>query len=105
MICSGSLFKELYDCIYNEQLKKGAFIGDHSVKVVDLSDLSSFDKCTQVEIESFYGIPEKIGWTQDGQILTVSTKDGHLFSYLTSIPLMNDAMDSRVVILLYTFLI
>lgn len=41
------------------------------------------------------GTCENMGWTQDGLILTVSTSNGHLFSFLTKTPLVTAFYESK----------
>ncbi|KAK9830069.1 hypothetical protein WJX72_009571 [[Myrmecia] bisecta] len=37
-----------------------------------------------------------LGWTQDGQLLTVATLDGQLYTYLASLPVVSGAWGTRV---------
>ena len=40
---------------------------------------------------------DQLSWTQDGNVLSVSTKQGALYSYLVKVPCMCAGWDSRVV--------
>ncbi|KAG2385456.1 hypothetical protein C9374_003271 [Naegleria lovaniensis] len=84
-----------------EALKKGASIGENCVKVFDLSDLSAFDTnvIDKYELDNEYGALSRAEWTEDGQILTVSSNNGNLYNFLTSIPALNDCHGKNVLML------
>jgi hypothetical protein len=39
---------------------------------------------------------EKVGWTRDGQVLTVSTANGQLMSFLAALPVIYDHNGTKV---------
>ena len=39
---------------------------------------------------------EKVGWTPDGQVLTVATTAGQLFSFLSALPMVFDFYGTKV---------
>ncbi|EFC50007.1 hypothetical protein NAEGRDRAFT_29690, partial [Naegleria gruberi] len=92
---------ELKNITYCDALKKGASIGENCVKVFDLSDLATFDTNTvdRYELDNEYGALNKVQWTEDGQILTVSSNNGNLYNFLTSIPALNDNHGKNVLML------
>ncbi|KAL9647005.1 hypothetical protein ABK040_013859 [Willaertia magna] len=93
---------ELKNLTYCEALKKGASIGENVVKVFDLSNLATFDSAIvdKYEIDNEYGALSRVEWTEDGQILTISSNNGNLYSFLTSIPALNDSHGTNVLILI-----
>jgi len=41
-------------------------------------------------------IVEQVGWTHDGQVLTISTTSGEVLSYLSTLPVVFDYHSSQV---------
>ena len=39
---------------------------------------------------------EKVGWTKDGQVLTVGTTNGQILSYLAALPVVSDFYGTQV---------
>ena len=96
---SGKLHKEsLNHVAYSPVLQKGASVGDSCVKMFDMSDISDFEnRVDKVELEGEFGSLERVAWTEDGQILTVSSVNGSIYSFLTMIPVLHDSYETRVV--------
>eukprot|EP00818_Percolomonas_sp_WS_P009034 CAMPEP_0117447486 /NCGR_PEP_ID=MMETSP0759-20121206/6902_1 /TAXON_ID=63605 /ORGANISM="Percolomonas cosmopolitus, Strain WS" /LENGTH=1376 /DNA_ID=CAMNT_0005239827 /DNA_START=113 /DNA_END=4243 /DNA_ORIENTATION=+ len=94
---------QLSDITYNDAIKMGASVGNNMVKVfnMDMSHLSDFDEsqADRFELEDEYGSLDRVQWTEDGQILTVSSRSGSIYTFLTSIPVLNDSHGSRVLYL------
>lgn len=94
---------QLSDITYNDIIKMGASIGNSYVKVfnMDMSHLSDFDEtqADSYEIDDEYGSLDSVKWTEDGQILTVSSRNGSLYTFLTSIPVLHAAYGSKVLYL------
>jgi WD repeat-containing protein 19 len=100
-INSTKYHNELHNIQYSPKLLKGASIGDNCVKMFDMTDLARLDSsmCETVEIDNEYGTLRNIHWTDDGQILTVSSTNGNLYTFLTSIPALNACYESQVLYL------
>jgi WD repeat-containing protein 19 len=75
-------------------INQGASCGDNSVKIHDLSELKEVYNIISVEEEK--GQVDQLGWTPDGQLLTVSTNQGFLLTYLTKLPLLGSSCGTRV---------
>ena len=55
----------------------------------------------EVKSEALYldkndGMAETVGWSPDGQILSVSTSNGFVVNYLARMPTIHDSCGSRV---------
>jgi WD repeat-containing protein 19 len=85
----------LYDMIFSPTLNKLASCGNDGVRVVSLADWKEC-KDDYTNYNGTEGSPEKLHWTTDGQILTVTTSQGFVFNYLTSIPLLAEAHGTNV---------
>ena len=83
---------------YSTALNKLAVSGDDGVKLVDMSDWKEM-KTDQVRFGQDEGDVDSMAWTNDGQILTVSTTGGYVFNYLTSIPQLSAAHGSHLLYL------
>eukprot|EP00735_Rhodelphis_limneticus_P002837 TRINITY_DN1387_c0_g1::TRINITY_DN1387_c0_g1_i1::g.20098::m.20098 TRINITY_DN1387_c0_g1::TRINITY_DN1387_c0_g1_i1::g.20098 ORF type:complete len:1400 (-),score=364.31,sp/Q3UGF1/WDR19_MOUSE/44.20/0.0,IKI3/PF04762.7/0.00012,IKI3/PF04762.7/2.2,WD40/PF00400.27/1e+02,WD40/PF00400.27/1e+03,WD40/PF00400.27/0.025,WD40/PF00400.27/2.4e+03,eIF2A/PF08662.6/0.00032,Clathrin/PF00637.15/1.4e+03,Clathrin/PF00637.15/8.4e+02,Clathrin/PF00637.15/0.11,Clathrin/PF00637.15/0.91,Clathrin/PF00637.15/51,Clathrin/PF00637.15 len=81
---------------FNDVIQKAATCGEGKVAIVDMT--SNFKEITSDSID-FSGLttPDKIEFTRDGQILSVSTDDGTLIAYLASVPVLHDATDTKLV--------
>eukprot|EP00817_Percolomonadidae_sp_ATCC50343_P006499 CAMPEP_0117428804 /NCGR_PEP_ID=MMETSP0758-20121206/8434_1 /TAXON_ID=63605 /ORGANISM="Percolomonas cosmopolitus, Strain AE-1 (ATCC 50343)" /LENGTH=1219 /DNA_ID=CAMNT_0005215371 /DNA_START=468 /DNA_END=4125 /DNA_ORIENTATION=- len=86
---------------YNEHIKKGASIGDNTIQVFDMHDIGLFGEQghEKIELEDEYGSLSRLEWTPDGQILTVSSNNGTVYNFLTSIPVIHDNYDTKVLYL------
>eukprot|EP01062_Namystynia_karyoxenos_P004675 TRINITY_DN11665_c0_g1_i1.p1 TRINITY_DN11665_c0_g1~~TRINITY_DN11665_c0_g1_i1.p1 ORF type:complete len:1497 (+),score=635.62 TRINITY_DN11665_c0_g1_i1:130-4491(+) len=93
--------EHLNDIAYCPALQKGASIGDNCVKVFDMEELQKMSehRSEKVELENEFGALMKVDWTEDGQILTVSSRNGNLHTFLTRIPVLHDAYETRVLYL------
>ncbi|KAJ3181263.1 WD repeat-containing protein 19 [Geranomyces variabilis] len=74
-------------------LNKAASCGDSTIKVHELSDLRDV---YAVETIDDVSPVDRLQWSDDGQFLTVSTKDGSLYSYLARMPLLGSTYGSLV---------
>ncbi|KAI8921154.1 hypothetical protein DFJ77DRAFT_448813 [Powellomyces hirtus] len=74
-------------------LSKAASCGDSTIKVHELSDLRDVYAVESVEDVSPL---DRLQWSDDGQFLTASTKDGSIYSYLARMPLLGSAYSSLV---------
>ena len=64
-----------------------------SIKIHDLSDLKEMFAIITLEDER--GL-DKIEWTDDGQLLAVTTVKGNLHVYLTSLPMLAATQNTRI---------
>eukprot|EP01064_Diplonema_japonicum_P002002 TRINITY_DN11304_c0_g1_i1.p1 TRINITY_DN11304_c0_g1~~TRINITY_DN11304_c0_g1_i1.p1 ORF type:complete len:1431 (+),score=452.89 TRINITY_DN11304_c0_g1_i1:1321-5613(+) len=92
---------QLGDVAYCPSLQKGASIGDNCVQLFGMEELQNIKArdSDKYDLDSEYGALQKIEWTEDGQILTVSSRNGNVHTLLTKIPVMNDAYGTRVLYL------
>ncbi|XP_064636625.1 WD repeat-containing protein 19-like isoform X3 [Lineus longissimus] len=74
-------------------LNKAASCGDNCIKIHDLSDLKEMYAIINLEEER--GL-DKISWTDDGQLMAVSTQKGTLHVYLTKLPILGAAYHTRI---------
>lgn len=79
------LADSLVDIVYSSQLNKFAAINEEGIRIVDCTDWKEI-KSEYKHFNRDEGEPDKIQWTRDGQILTVSTTGGFVFNYLMSMP-------------------
>ncbi|KAK6172308.1 hypothetical protein SNE40_015995 [Patella caerulea] len=73
---------------------KAASCGDNCIKIHDLSDLKEMYAIITLEDER--GL-DKISWTDDGQLLALSTQKGNLHVYLSRLPMLAAASQTRIV--------
>lgn len=91
----------LTDVTFSPTLQKGASIGDNCVKIFEMSELSkmSEQRSEKMELDNEFGTLTRVDWTEDGQILTISSKHGYVYAFLTRIPVLHDACGTRVLFL------
>ncbi|ELT93993.1 hypothetical protein CAPTEDRAFT_173399 [Capitella teleta] len=77
-------------------LNKAASAGDNCIKIHDLSDLKEMYAIINLEDERNL---DRIQWTDDGQLLAVSTQRGSIHVYLTKLPILGAAHQTRLVYL------
>ncbi|XP_038055636.1 WD repeat-containing protein 19-like isoform X2 [Patiria miniata] len=78
-------------------LNKAASCGDNSVKIHDLSDLKEVYSIVTLDEET-KGLGQ-VGWTDDGQLMAVSSSRGYLYVYLTKLPVLGDSQGTRLAFL------
>ncbi|KND01208.1 uncharacterized protein SPPG_04298 [Spizellomyces punctatus DAOM BR117] len=74
-------------------LGKAASCGDNTIKVHELSDLRDVYAVETVEDESAV---DRLQWSDDGQFLTVSTKEGSIYTYLARMPMIGGVWSTLV---------
>lgn len=72
---------------------KAASCGDNTVKIHELHELK--ETTNVITIDDERGL-DNIEWSEDGQLLAVSTSKGNLHVYLSKLPLLGSACNSRV---------
>jgi WD repeat-containing protein 19 len=72
---------------------KVASAGDNSVKLHELGDLAQV--CAILTLEGERSL-DRIGWTEDGQLLAVSTPRGSIHIFLTKLPVLGSACHTRI---------
>eukprot|EP01013_Petalomonas_cantuscygni_P015686 TRINITY_DN32571_c0_g1_i1.p1 TRINITY_DN32571_c0_g1~~TRINITY_DN32571_c0_g1_i1.p1 ORF type:complete len:1413 (-),score=393.21 TRINITY_DN32571_c0_g1_i1:294-4532(-) len=92
---------KLADVTYCPVLMKGASIGDKCVKIFDMADRNrlSDQRAERFDLDEEDGMLDKLHWTSEGQILTVSSKRGNIYAFLTRIPVLHDTIGTRVLYL------
>ncbi|NXU72617.1 WDR19 protein, partial [Oreotrochilus melanogaster] len=78
----------------SQALNKAASCGDNCIKIHELSDLQEMYAIIQLDDES-KGV-DQISWTDDGQLLAVSTRRGSLHVFLTKLPVLGDTCSTRI---------
>uniref|UniRef100_A0A4W4G7L7 WD repeat-containing protein 19 n=1 Tax=Electrophorus electricus TaxID=8005 RepID=A0A4W4G7L7_ELEEL len=78
----------------SQTLNKAASCGDNCVKIHDLTDLKEMDAIVTLEEEA-RGL-DQISWTDDGQLLAVSSQQGTLHVYLTRLPILGGGWGTRI---------
>ena len=72
---------------------KAASCGDNSIKIHELNDLK--DTSNVITLDDERGL-DHMDWSEDGQLLAVSTSKGNLHVYLSKLPLLGSACQTRV---------
>ncbi|KAK3285957.1 hypothetical protein CYMTET_6459 [Cymbomonas tetramitiformis] len=89
----------LSDVAYCGALDRAATCGGNLIKIIDMVGQECNEiKSDSIEFESNV-VLDKLQWTQDGQVLSVSTQGGDVHSYLASLPVINDVCETRLVYL------
>lgn len=76
---------------YSHNILKAATGGDNQVKVYEMTDMKEISAIINLEER-----PESINWTDDGQLLAVSTVKGNLNVYLSKLPQLGAAYQTRL---------
>jgi len=86
--------KDSLSCVaVSPVLGKAASCGDNIIKVHDLSDMREvYDVITLEEERSL----DKLSWTDDGQLLAVSSPRGTMYVYLSRLPSLGAAHGTRI---------
>uniref|UniRef100_A0A8D0A626 WD repeat-containing protein 19 n=1 Tax=Sander lucioperca TaxID=283035 RepID=A0A8D0A626_SANLU len=75
-------------------LNKAASCGDNSIKIHELSELKDINSVVRLDDET-KGL-DQLNWTDDGQLLAVSTQKGTLHVFLTKLPILGDSFGTRL---------
>ncbi|MEW5304579.1 MAG: hypothetical protein WDW36_007181 [Sanguina aurantia] len=94
---SGRYLDLLTDVAYSPALGRIALAGSSSIRVVDASGTDYTEvKSNAIDLDP-HQLVEKVGWTKDGQVLTVGCQNGYLYSYLAALPTVYDFCGSKVI--------
>ncbi|KAG8134871.1 hypothetical protein E2320_007947 [Naja naja] len=77
-----------------ESLNKAASCGDNCVKIHNLSDLT--EMCAIINLEDENKGLDQLSWTDDGQLLALSTKRGLIHVFLTNLPILGASYGTRI---------
>ncbi|XP_029010876.1 WD repeat-containing protein 19 [Betta splendens] len=75
-------------------LNKAASCGDNSIKIHELSELKDISNVIQLDDET-KGL-DQLSWTDDGQLLAVSTQKGTLHVFLTKLPILGGSFGTQL---------
>uniref|UniRef100_A0A8D0TCS6 WD repeat-containing protein 19 n=1 Tax=Sus scrofa TaxID=9823 RepID=A0A8D0TCS6_PIG len=78
----------------SQTLNKAATCGDNCIKIHDLADLKDMYAIINLDDEN-KGLGT-LSWTDDGQLLALSTQSGSLHVFLTKLPILGDACSTRI---------
>ncbi|XP_014836361.1 PREDICTED: WD repeat-containing protein 19 [Poecilia mexicana] len=87
----------LYSVAVSTSLNKAASCGDNCIKIHELSDLKDISSVIQLEDET-KGL-DQLNWTDDGQLLALSTQRGTIHVFLTKLPMLGDSFGTRLAFL------
>ncbi|XP_043918872.1 WD repeat-containing protein 19 [Protopterus annectens] len=75
-------------------LNKAASCGDNCIKIQDLTELKEMYAIINLDDET-KGL-DRLSWTDDGQLLAISTQRGTLHVFLTKLPVLGDTCGTRI---------
>ncbi|NXN95131.1 WDR19 protein, partial [Rhinopomastus cyanomelas] len=78
----------------SQSLNKAASCGDSCIKIHELSDLR--EMYAIINLDEEHKGADQLSWTDDGQLLAVSTQRGSLHVFLTKLPILGDACGTRI---------
>ena len=89
----------LNDLAYCPALNRAATVGGNVLKVLDL--MGTEVKEIHTDCVEFGGgaVLDRVEWTNDGQVLSVSTQGGEVHTFLASLPVINAAYEQKLVYL------
>ena len=83
-VSSEKIFNNTLDALCtNDLLYKMAVAGEGTIRFFNMQSWKE-SKNEKINLPSNVGRVDKMAWTSNGQILTVTTLDGHVFGFLTS---------------------
>ncbi|XP_053281437.1 WD repeat-containing protein 19-like [Pleuronectes platessa] len=78
----------------SSSFNKAASCGDNSIMIHDLSELKDNTHVVRFDDET-KGL-DHLSWTDDGQLLAISTQKGTLHGFLTMLPILGDSFGTRL---------
>eukprot|EP00798_Chlamydomonas_sp_ICE-L_P012670 gene12669-15902_t len=95
----GKYLDSLTDMAYCPALGRIAMGGNSSIRILDASGHEYMEvKSDAIDLSPNERV-DKVGWSKDGQVLTVSTTSGMLYSYLAALPSIFDVHMTKVMYL------
>ena len=93
---SGKFHKgQLRDIAVCPVLNRAATCGDGCIRIVDMKNWKEL-KSEAVHLDREHGNLDKMEWTEDGQILTVGTRNGRIYNFLARMAAIHDCQRTRV---------
>ena len=86
----------LYDVAFSPVMKLAACAGDTGVKLVDCNNGFENLKPDGIDLSGEGGQTSKVGWSPDGQILTVGTTTGHIHAFLARMRIVHGNSGAQV---------
>jgi len=87
---------QLDDIAFSPIMQRAATAGGSQIKVIDMTDWKEVKEEATL-IDRAQGPIQRLAWTNDGQILTVSTQSGVLYNFLARMPTIHDSHNTRCV--------
>ena len=84
----------LADISVSRSLNKAASCGDNCIKTYELQDLKDVESIINMD-ESNQNLCQ-LGWSEDGQLLAISSVSGSINVYLTKLPLLASVCSHRI---------
>ncbi|XP_075423964.1 WD repeat-containing protein 19 isoform X2 [Ascaphus truei] len=78
----------------SQSLNKAASCGDNCIKIHDLTELKEMYAIINLDDET-KGL-DSLSWTDDGQLLAISTQQGSLHVFLTKLPILGDTCATKI---------
>ncbi|XP_066242265.1 WD repeat-containing protein 19 [Saccopteryx leptura] len=78
----------------SQTINKAAICGDNCIKIHDLTELK--DTYAIINLDDEVKGLGTLSWTDDGQLLALSTQRGSLHVFLTKLPILGDACSTRI---------
>lgn len=98
-IYSASFQGSLVDISMSEVLHRAAVCSDSKVYILDVKNGWKDIPGDAISIPDEVGMLETVRWSPDGQILTLSTKNGNIYNYLARIPNLTARFGSSILYL------
>lgn len=96
---SGKYLDVLTDVSVCPALARIALGGANQVKILDAGGVQYSEiKGDAIELDGGFRV-DRLGWTRDGQVLSVSSERGQLHSFLAALPVVSDTNGSKVLYL------
>ena len=86
--------KRLNHLCMSTALNKAATCGDDCIKIHDLTDPTETYGIIRLERE--HGNLDKMDWSDDGQLLTISTHTGSVYTFLTKLPILGASYQTKI---------
>ena len=85
----------LADISVSRSLNKAASCGDNCIKTYELQDIKDVESIMSLEDVNQQNLYQ-LDWSEDGQLLAVSTQNGGLHVFLTKLPLLASVHSHKI---------